>query len=711
MANTYVTETLSGARFSDGSTLSGTYTAEYNASGALIQIINPNLTVTPTSGAATSFTNANVATATGSFELTATKTGATYSNLSVDWSGQTPTTLNATSGSAATTATNAAGASLSLSSTGTVAGAADQLITTTINGAAFADGATLSGSWTGVYSSTGFLEAVDSSTFTVTGPGGTNTFTNMGTLPYADDPTASGFTSYEVHSQTTTGTGTYNSLYLDWKTETPSSFYEGSPSLYTSVKNSAVSATASIRLVSDGNSGTGSVPTITGLPAAESGTDNAVVIPFSGVTVTDSDHTTTTSATITLSVNGLATDADGVLSGTGLTKISTGTYGLASTSPANLTTELDALKFTPTAGQVAVGSTVPTKIDLAINDSDGSAAASSNLTVTAACFLRGTMIATPRGETAVENLTTGDLVTVIENGIRFARPVTWVGGGSMDAAGFGNRADAFPVRIRKDAFADGSPARDLLVTPEHCILTEAGLTPVRMLVNRRSIVIDRSIPRYDFHHVELEAHGILLSEGLATESYLDTGNRDLFVDQADGIQGRDGLTLAAPLAVARITVEPLWNRLADRARDLGLEDGQPVAAVTDQPELRLLLDTGVELAAWWHDEQRHMFHIPRHARPVRLLSRSSVPSEMIGPFVDDRRRLGVAVDRLVLWNGLNDTIVPLAQLARDGWHETEGAFRWTDGDAAIDLPQAGAETFLDIHLAGTAVYVMNLAAA
>ena len=712
MANTYVTETLSGAQFSDGSTLSGTYTAEYNASGALIKLINSSLTVTPTSGTATTFTNVLVATATGSFELTsATGNNATYSKLSVDWSGETPTTLNTTNGSAATTVTNAAGTALSLNSTGTVTGGADQLVTTTINGAAFADGATLSGSWTGVYSSTGFLEAVDSSTFTVSGPGGTNTFSNMGTLPYADDPTAGGFTSYEVHSQTTTGTGTYNSLYIDWKTETPSSFYEGSPSLYTSVKNSAVSATASIRLVSDGNSGAGSVPTITGLPATESGTDNAVVIPFNGVTVTDSDSSTTTSATITLSANGLATDADGVLSGTGLTKIATGTYSLASTSPANLTTELDALKFTPTAGQVAVGSTVPTKIDLAINDSDGSAAASSNLTVTAACFLRGTMIATPRGETAVENLAMGDLVTVIENGVRFARPVTWVGGGRMDAARFGNCADAFPIRIRKDAFADGSPTRDLLVTPEHCILTEAGLTPVRMLVNRRSIVIDRSIPSYDFHHVELEAHGILLSEGLATESYMDSGNRGLFIDQADGILVRGGLTLAAPLAVARMTVEPLWNRLVDRARDLGLEDIQAIAAVTDQPELRLLLDTGIELVAHWHGRQRHMFHIPRDARPVRLLSRASAPAETIGPFVDDRRRLGVAVEKFVLWNGLDDTVVPLAQLPLDGWHETEGAFRWTNGDAAIDLPRAGTETFLDIHLTGTAVYLMDPATA
>ena len=584
----------------------------------------------------------------------------------------------------------------------------DTLVTTKITGAVFADGSTLSGTWTADYNTLGVLEAVTNANFVVTGSGGTTTFTSAGTLPYANSPSN---TSYEMRFGGISG-GSYTALYVDWKTENPSSFYEGSPSLYTSVVNPASSSPATpLRLMSDGTSGTGSVPVISGLPASETGTDAMPLAPFSVVTITDPDSTTTTSATITLNHNGAATDADGVLSGTGLTRTGVGTYSLTFTSPASLTSELRALRFTPTVGQVLIGNTVATSINLSINDSDGSTSAATALTVTATCFLRGTMIAIPHGEIAVEKLAAGDLVTVIENGIKSARPVTWAGGGSMDAGRFGNRSEAYPVRIRKDAFADGCPTRDLLVTPEHCVLTEAGLTPIRMLVNRRSIVIDRSIPSYDFHHVELEAHGILLSEGLTTESYLDTGNRDLFIDQPDGISVRRDLAIAAPLAVVRMMVEPLWNRLADRAHDLGLEDNQTIAAVTDEPDLRLLLDTGLELTAWSHSKQRHMFRIPRHARPVRLLSRSSMPSEAIGPFVDDRRRLGVAVDKLVLWNGLNDTLVPLAQLTPDGWHEAEGVIRWTNGDAALDLPQAGDDTFLDIHLAGTAIYLMSEASA
>src|ERR1700712_5951048 len=106
-----------------------------------------------------------------------------------------------------------------------------QSFTTSISGAKFADGATLAGTWTANYNSTGGLVSVTNATFTVSGPGGTNSFTSMGTLPYANDPNQASFTSYEIHNLNSSGTGTYGSLYVDWKTEAPSSFYEGSPSL------------------------------------------------------------------------------------------------------------------------------------------------------------------------------------------------------------------------------------------------------------------------------------------------------------------------------------------------------------------------------------------------------------------------------------------------------------------------------------------------
>ncbi len=315
------------------------------------------------------------------------------------------------------------------------------------------------------------------------------------------------------------------------------------------------------------------------------------------------------------------------------------------------------------------------------------------------CFLRGTMIDTPFGERAVEDLRDGDLVTAIVDGRPVPRPVRWAGGNSMDAAQHAFRDSAFPIRIRRDAFADRVPHRDLLVTPEHCILTDAGLVPARMLVNGASIVIDRDLTRYDYFHVELPEHAIILSEGLRTESYLDGDNR-LHLNRT--ATGTEPVALAAPLAVSRALVEPVWNALRERAAMLGLRPARTApAAFTDDPALRLLLDDGSEIAACRRDSQRHMFQIPRGAQPVRLRSRAAVPSETIGPFVDDRRTLGVAVDRMVLWNGLDAADMPTSGR---GWHSEVGMASWTDGNAALDLPPADEDRFLDVHLAGTLRY-------
>ena len=305
------------------------------------------------------------------------------------------------------------------------------------------------------------------------------------------------------------------------------------------------------------------------------------------------------------------------------------------------------------------------------------------------------------------------MVSVLEDGNQVGRPLVWAGRGRMDAAVAGYADDAFPVRIRRHAFAPNVPARDLLVTPEHCILTAAGLTPARMLVNGASILIDRSLPEYEFFHVELETHGILLSEGLATESYLDTGNRGLFKDglheagQSSGNVLR-GPTMAAPLAVARAVVEPIWRELADRAAGLGFEGLRDAPVCTSQPDLRLLLEDGAEIGCAWMADRHYMFQIPRHARVVGLLSRSAVPAQLIGPFVDDRRSLGVAVEKLVLWSGLDETVLPVADMALDGWYGAEGGVRWTNGQAALDLPAASETTYLDVHLAATMLYAEQL---
>jgi hypothetical protein len=119
-------------------------------------------------------------------------------------------------------------------------------------------------------------------------------------------------------------------------------------------------------------------PTISGTVAGQATTDRATLAPFSGVTISDPDVGVSENVTITLASGGVATDADGTLAGTDLTKTGVGTYALTAGSPANVTALLDGLVFTPTAGQVAVGSSVTTTATISV--AQGSAVTSDSTT-------------------------------------------------------------------------------------------------------------------------------------------------------------------------------------------------------------------------------------------------------------------------------------------------------------------------------------------
>ena len=124
-------------------------------------------------------------------------------------------------------------------------------------------------------------------------------------------------------------------------------------------------------------------PTVTGTAAGQGVSDAATIAPFAAVTINDSTGQQD-SATITLTASGTPTDANGALSlGTGVTKTGTGTYTVAATTPAGLTTSLRALVFTPTAHQVAPGTTVTTGFSLAITDTGAGSTTNTATTVIA----------------------------------------------------------------------------------------------------------------------------------------------------------------------------------------------------------------------------------------------------------------------------------------------------------------------------------------
>ncbi|MBN9562636.1 MAG: Hint domain-containing protein [Alphaproteobacteria bacterium] len=319
------------------------------------------------------------------------------------------------------------------------------------------------------------------------------------------------------------------------------------------------------------------------------------------------------------------------------------------------------------------------------------------------CFLNGTRIATPSGETLVQDLRAGDMVLTADG---VAVPVRWIGERRIDLTRHPDPAAASPIRIRRGAFGPDVPRRDLLVSPDHAMLLDGLLIPERLLVNGATILRETRLSAVHYFHVELEGHGILLAEGAASESYLDTGNRGMFDNagvplvlhpdflshEGQAIRERDS---CAPFAVDATRVRPVWGRLADRAGEFGY--ALPAFATRSDPDLRIVMD-GREIRPVSVQSGEYVFALPGGHGEVRLLSRAAAPCDT-APWIDDRRRLGVMVRRIA-WQagGEHGGIAPDDPSLAEGWWEAEGdaagPWRWTNGDAALPLPDTEAPALL-----------------
>ncbi len=150
-------------------------------------------------------------------------------------------------------------------------------------------------------------------------------------------------------------------------------------------------------------------------------------------------------------------------------------------------------------------------------------------TVNGLCFVAGTRIATQRGEVPVEDLAIGELVHAQFAGVA---AIKWLGSRRVDCRRHPRPQEVWPVRVRRGAFGDGLPRRDLWLSPDHAMFVCDVLIPVKYLINGISIE-QVELDEVIYHHVELPAHDVLLAEGLPAESYLDTGGRFNLVG-ADG---------------------------------------------------------------------------------------------------------------------------------------------------------------------------------
>lgn len=135
------------------------------------------------------------------------------------------------------------------------------------------------------------------------------------------------------------------------------------------------------------------------------------------------------------------------------------------------------------------------------------------------CFVRGTRIRVPGGETPVHKLNAGDLVCV-QGGE--ARPIRWIGHTRVKAAG-----KLAPIR-----FAPGTIGnhRALRLSPQHRVQVsdwraelfmglEACLVPAFGMVNERSVRQVADGRDIEYWHILFDDHEIVYAEGAPVESF------------------------------------------------------------------------------------------------------------------------------------------------------------------------------------------------
>jgi len=144
---------------------------------------------------------------------------------------------------------------------------------------------------------------------------------------------------------------------------------------------------------------------------------------------------------------------------------------------------------------------------------------------TTACYCRGTLILTARGDVPVEELLIGDeLITVSGE----ARPIKWIGRRSYGGRFMIGRKDILPICIKTGALSENIPKRDLWISPHHAMLIDGMLIEGKDLVNGVTIVQAQQASKVEYFHIELETHDVLLAEGAASETFIDDDSRGMF---------------------------------------------------------------------------------------------------------------------------------------------------------------------------------------
>lgn len=283
------------------------------------------------------------------------------------------------------------------------------------------------------------------------------------------------------------------------------------------------------------------------------------------------------------------------------------------------------------------------------------------------CFRRGTRLLTPNGYKPVEDFKPDDPIITLA-GVR--RRVCWVGWRTLD---LGGKPAERPVRFAPGALGQGIPLRPVYLSPLHAVFIQGVLVPARHLVNGATIT-EMPHSAVTYYHIELDRHDVLLADGMAAESYIDTGNRGELYHEV-GTRG----TCRTPCAVL-VSGGPKLAEIRRVLHGIALRAG---FSLTYDAGLRGVAGckTVMPMQAWKAGRRTAVFRMTGPATALALVTRSAAPADT-NPDSEDRRQLGLCLAR-----------VPKHVVLGAGWYAKapEDAGTWMGGAGELRLRPAARQ--------------------
>lgn len=196
-----------------------------------------------------------------------------------------------------------------------------------------------------------------------------------------------------------------------------------------------------------------------------------------------------------------------------------------------------------------------------------------------ASFCAGTRILTARGRVRVEKLRLNDTVMTLRDG---PMPIRWIGQRIYGRYFARLNPHSVPIMIQRDAIDEGVPSRDVYISPLHNLFIDGILIPAEELLNGISITRCEEMDPIAYYSIELPVHAVVLADDLPAESYLDRGDRAMFVSTASIDSSEQEATQLPMVACAPIVQS---GPTVDRVRaSIALRAGITPPHIMDRPQ-------------------------------------------------------------------------------------------------------------------------------